>query len=102
MADDGRRRWFASIIQAGLDERIFSPDEVLAHVTPDVMAHHLPPAVLGAVLESSLAAGAMTPDRVLQTLTADLLAQHIPHDLLWRCVAEAAVRAGLTRSPGGS
>jgi hypothetical protein len=102
MADDSRRRWFASIIQTGLDEHIFGPDEVLQHVTPDVMAHHLPPPVLGAVLESSLAAGAMTADRVLETLTAEVLAQHIPHDVLWKCVAEAALRAGLTKASGGA
>ncbi len=100
MADDSRRRWFASIIQAGLDERIFGPEEVLHHVTPDVMAHHLPAPVLGAVLEASLAAGAMTPDRVLETLTAEVLAQHIPHDVLWKCVSDAAVRAGLAKSGG--
>jgi hypothetical protein len=102
MAEDSRSRWFASIIQAGLDEHMFGPDEVLLHVTPDVMAHHLPPAVLSAVLESSLAAGAMTPDRVIETLNAELLAQHIPHDVLWKCVADAAVRAGLTKVGGGA
>jgi hypothetical protein len=95
---DNRRRWFSSILRAGLEEQIFGPTQVLTHVTPDVMAHHLPPDVLSAVLEASLAAGAMTPDRVLETLTADVLAEHIPHDVLWKCVAEAAEREGLTKS----
>jgi hypothetical protein len=98
MSEDNRRRWFASILQAGLEEQILGPTQVLDYVTPDVMAHHLPPEVLSAVLEASLAAGAMTPDRVLETLTADVLAMHIPHDVLWKCVADAAEREGLTKA----
>jgi len=98
MPEENRRRWFASILQAGLEEEIFGATQVLAHVTPDVMAHHLPPEVLSAVLEASLAAGSMTPDRVLETLTAEVLAQHIPHDVLWKCVADAAEREGLTKA----
>lgn len=98
MANDSRQRWFASIFEAGLANDIFAPAQVLSHVTPEVMAQHLPPDVMTKVLQSSLSAGAMTPERVLETLAPAILAEHIPHQVLWECVLAAAERAGLDTS----
>lgn len=75
---------------------MFSPADVLAHATPDVLATHLPPELLSKVLASSLAAGSMTPERVLETVTPEQLARHLPHEVLWACIAAAAARAGVT------
>ena len=93
-----RQRWFARIMEAGLAERFFEPADVLRHVTPDVLANHLPPDLMGRILQSSLAAGAMTPERVLETVTPEVLAEHIPHHVLWSCVQTAAEKAGVTRA----
>jgi hypothetical protein len=90
-----REAWFAKVMASGLEHQIFNPSDVLAHVSPDVLAQHLPPDLLSKVLASSLAAGAMTPDRVLETVTPQMLAKHIPHDVLWACVQAAAARAGV-------
>ncbi len=101
MSNGARQRWFSQIIQSGLEHEIFGPNEVLSHVTPEVMAHNLPPEVMSQVLQLSLAAGSMTPERVLETLSPDLLAEHIPHQVLWDCVAAAADREGLTKAGKG-
>lgn len=77
---------------------MFVPSQVLSHVTPEVMAHNLPPEVMSQVLQLSLAAGAMTPERILETLSPDLLAEHIPHAVLWECVVAAAEREGLIKT----
>lgn len=100
MSQEQRQQWFARMMESGLQHDMFAPQDVLAHATPDVLASHLPPELLGKVLQASLAAGAMTPERVLETVTPEVLAKHIPHDVLWACIAAAAERAGV--SGGGT
>jgi hypothetical protein len=95
---ESRQRWFAQIIESGLEHEIFGPSQVLSHVTPEVMAHNLPPEIMTQVLQTSLTAGSMTPERVLETLKPALLARHIPLEVLWECVVSAAERAGLSKS----
>lgn len=95
MTNEGRQRWFAKMMESGLDNQIFGPADVLAHATPEVLATNLPPELLSKVLAASLAAGSMTPDRVLETVTPDVMAKHLPHDVLWQCIAAAAARAGI-------
>ena len=38
VSNGARQRWFSSIIQAGLEQQMFVPSQVLSHVTPEVMA----------------------------------------------------------------
>lgn len=99
MSNEGRQRWFAKMMESGLEQNMFAPSDVLHHATPEVLANNLPPELLSKVLASSLAAGAMTPDRVLETVTPDVMSRHLPHDVLWECIAAAAARAGVS---GGS
>lgn len=101
MSNGARQRWFSQIFQSGLEFEIFDPTQVLDHVTPDVMAKHLPPEIMSQVLQLSLAAGSMTPEGVLKTLNPDLLAEHIPHEVLWKCVVEAAEKSGLSKNEQG-
>ena len=98
MSHEARQRWFARMMESGLEQKIFAPSDVLAHATPDVLATNLPPELLSKVLAASLAAGAMTPERVLETVTPEIMSQHLPHDVLWDCIARAAERAGVTGS----
>jgi hypothetical protein len=98
MSLEARQRWFARMMESGLEQKIFAPSDVLTHATPDVLATNLPPELLSKVLAASLAAGAMTPERVLETVTPDVMSQHLPHDVLWDCIARAAERAGVTGS----
>ncbi|MCE9579194.1 MAG: hypothetical protein K8W52_39085 [Deltaproteobacteria bacterium] len=98
MSLEARQRWFARMMESGLEQKIFAPSDVLTHATPDVLATNLPPELLSKVLASSLAAGAMTPERVLETITPEVMSQHLPHDVLWDCIASAASRAGVTGS----
>ena len=92
---DQRQAWFAKMVESGLEHEVLGPSDVLAHATPEVLANHLPPDLLGKILAASLASGSMTPDRVLETVTPELLAKHLPHDVLWACIAAAAERAGV-------
>ena len=98
MSLEARQRWFARMLESGLEQKIFAPSDVLSHATPDVLASSLPPELLSKVLTASLAAGAMTPERVLETVTPEAMSLHIPHDVLWDCIASAASRAGVNGS----
>ena len=98
MSLEARQRWFAQMMESGLEQKIFAPTDVLNHATPDVLAKNLPPELLSKMLTSSLAAGAMTPERVLETVTPEAMSQHLPHDVLWDCIASAASRAGVNGS----
>ena len=98
MASDAQKRWFAEMMKAGLDEKIFEPADVLAFATAEVLANHLPPDLMSKVLQTSLASGAMTPAGVLKTVTPEIMAEHLPHDVLWACVMQAAERVGVTAS----
>jgi hypothetical protein len=97
MSSEQRQAWISRVVESGLQNQVFSPADVLAHATPDVLANHLPPELLSKVLATSLAAGAMTPERVLETVTPDHLARHLPHDVLWGCIAAGAARAGVVK-----
>jgi len=98
MSLEARQRWFARMMESGLEQKIFAPSDVLTHATPDVLATNLPPELLSKVLAASLAAGAMTPERVLETVTPEMLARHLPHEVLWWCITAAAARAGVTNA----
>lgn len=98
---DHRKRWFTQIIQSALEEDLVGPKKVLEHVTPEVMANHLPPALMSEILSKSLSAGAMRAELVLATLNPELMAEHIPHEVLWACIAEAGSEAGMEDGSGG-
>jgi len=93
---DAQQRWFAEMMESGLQHKIFVPKDVLAHATPEVLANHLPADLMSQVLQASLSAGAMTAERVLETVTPQVMAEHLPHDVLWRCIASAAQKVGVT------
>ena len=99
MTEDAKQRWFAELMKAGLEEEIFGARDVLDHVSPEVLAKHMPAELLGQVLDAALSASSMTPERVLETLDPAALARHIPLPLLWACVTAAAERRGIASAP---
>ena len=100
MAESARQKWFAHMLQVAMDEKVVTPALLVGYVTPDVLAHHLPPEVLSKILSSALAAGAMTPERLVETLTPEVLSDNIPLEVVWRCVEAGAERTGIAGDPG--
>jgi hypothetical protein len=88
-----RERWLAHVIQTALQLGIMTADDVLVHVTPELLAAYLPPDVMTGVLQASLKSGLMTPDTILSVAGPDVLCRHIPPAVLWEAAQAAAARA---------
>jgi hypothetical protein len=86
------RRFLLEILGAGLELGVITPEDVLRHVTPDVLAHHLPVTLKVKLLEASLAAERMTASLVVETIGTEGLAEHAPIGALWACINECARR----------
>lgn len=87
------RRFLFEVVSSGLALEMITPDDVLAHVTPEVLAHHLPIALKAKLLQASLNAERMTPALVVDVVGVDALVEHAPLAVLWACVRMCAARA---------
>lgn len=67
--------------------------DVIRHVTPDVLAAHLPRPLWARVIAACLGAKATDAKLVVETITLVELAEHIPHTILWACLHEIGTRA---------
>jgi hypothetical protein len=95
LPDSARQKWFAHMLGVGLDQKLLSPGQLVVHLTPEVLAHHLPADVMSRMIAASLAAGQMTPDRMFETLTPDVLVDSVPLEVLWRAIDAGAERGGI-------
>jgi hypothetical protein len=87
------RRFLFEVMSSGLALEMITPDDVLAHVTPEVLAHHLPIALKAKLLQASLNAERMTPALVVEVVGVDALVEHAPLSVLWACIRLCAARA---------
>ncbi len=87
------RSFLSTAIASALDFEIMSPDDVIEHITMEILAHHLPVNLKSRLLAAALGADAMNAMLVLDTLGVDALAEHAPAHLLWKCVSDAATRS---------
>ncbi len=86
------RRFLREVVSRGLELGVITPDDVLQHVTAEVLAHHMPIALKARLLQASLSAERMTPDLVVQVVGVEALAEHAPMPILWACVRSSAAR----------
>ena len=86
------RRFLYEILGMGLELETVSPDDVLRHITPEVLAHHLPVALKAKLLHASLNAERMTPALVVESIGVEGLVEHSPMPALWAVVRSAVER----------
>ena len=91
----GRERWFADVIQAGLETRVLVEPELLVHATPAILAKTMPRDVLVRMFEGALTSGTISPEAIVQTITPELLAEHVAPSVVWECIVTAAERADI-------
>ncbi len=77
--------WLAELFSASVAGGL-SPEDVMRHVTPNVLAEFLPSQVFSQLVSKSLRERTLSPKSVLASLPARVLTEHIPTDLVWTCV----------------
>lgn len=87
------RRFVYEILGLGLELETVTPEDVLAQVTPEVLAHHLPVDIKAKLLSATLEADRVTPGLIIEVVGIEALVEHSPIPVLWRCIRAAAVRA---------
>lgn len=90
-----RDSWYAEWLQAGLDTKILTEADILAHATPAVLIAALPRDVLASVLDGAISSGTTSPSEVVRIVRPATLAEHVPPAVLWACLVAAADRAGI-------
>lgn len=86
------RRFLYEIIGMGLELETVTPDDLIRHITPEVLAHHLPVALKAKLLHASLNAERMTPALIVESVGVEALVEHSPMPVLWSCVRTAVER----------
>lgn len=98
----GVEDFFTASLGRALELGIATPEDVLAHATPAVLAEHLPREEWTKLLRACLAAPRLDARLVVDTVTVPVLCEHVPFAILWACLAQLATRAlgrGLIAAP---
>jgi hypothetical protein len=85
--------FFVDALSSALDLGVATPDDVLRHVTPDVLSVHLPRPLWARLLTAALGAPKVDAQLVVETIGVPNLCEHVPSTIIWACVAEIAQRA---------
>ncbi len=85
--------FFVTTLQTALDLQIATPDDILKHVTPDVLAEVLPRPLWARLLTACLGAPRVDATLVIETVGVPNLCEHVPAPLIWACIADIASRS---------
>ena len=87
------KAFFVDALSSALDLGIATPDDVLRHVTPDVLASHLPRPLWARLLTACVGAPRVDAQLVVETIGVSNLCEHVPSPVIWAVIAEVATRA---------
>jgi hypothetical protein len=85
--------FFVATLSSALDLGIATPDDVVRHVTPDVLSLHLPRPLWARLLTAALGAPRVDAQLVVETIGVPNLCEHVPSPIIWACIAEIAQRS---------
>nr|MDQ3340213.1 hypothetical protein [Myxococcota bacterium] len=87
------KAFFVASLQSALDLGIATPDDVLKHVTPDVLANVLPRPLWARLFTACLGAPKVNAQLVVETIGVPNLCEHVPAQLIWACLSEIGNRS---------
>lgn len=87
------KSFFVASLSSALELGIATPNDVLRHVTSDVLAAHLPRPLWARLLTAALGAPQVDAQLVVETIGVPNLCEHVPATIIWACLAEIAQRA---------
>jgi len=87
------KSFFVASLSQALELGLATCEDVLRHVTPDVLAHHLPRPLWARVLTACVGAPRVDAQLVVETIGVPNLCEHIPQTIIWGCLLEIGARA---------
>jgi hypothetical protein len=87
------KAFFIDALTSALDLGLGTPDDVLRHATPDVLATHLPRPLWARLLTACLGASRVDAQLVIETIGIPNLCEHVPQSILWLAIRDIATRA---------
>jgi hypothetical protein len=87
------KSFFVTALSQALDLGLATCDDVLRHVTTDVLAHHLPRPLWARLLTACVGAPRVDAQLVVETIGVPNLCEHIPQTIIWGCLLEVGARA---------
>lgn len=87
------KSFFGDALGQALELGIGTADDVLRHVTPDVLSTHLPRPLWARLLIACLGAPKVDAQLVIETIGIPNLCEHVPSSLIWTVIAEIGARS---------
>jgi hypothetical protein len=87
------KAFYVDALGSALEQGIGTPADILRHVTPDVLAAHLPRPLWARLLTACLGAPNVDAQLVIETIGVPNLCEHVPSSLIWAVIADIAARA---------
>lgn len=87
------KAFFVDALTSALDLGVARPEDVIKHVTPDVLAQHLPRPLWARLITACLGAPRVDAQLVIETIGIANLAEHVPSTIIWACLAEIGARS---------
>jgi hypothetical protein len=87
------KAFFVDALTSALDLGVARPEDVVKHVTPDVLARHLPRPLWARLITACLGAPRVDARLVIETIGIPNIAEHIPSTIIWGCLAEVGARS---------
>ena len=87
------KKFLTDAIGSALELGVAAPDDVLRHVTPDVLANYLPRPLWARLLTACLGASKIDAQLVVETIGVPNLCEHVPSTIMWSCLGDIAARS---------
>jgi len=85
--------FFVDALTSALELGIGTADDVVRHVTPEILAKHLPRPLWARLFTACLGAPHVDATLVVETIGVPNLCEHVPASIMWACVAEIGARS---------
>ncbi|HUQ04554.1 MAG TPA: hypothetical protein VM261_18765 [Kofleriaceae bacterium] len=94
--------FLTAALESALDNGVATPDDVLRHASPEVLAVHVPRPVWARLIKTCLEAPRVDARLIVETIGVATLCEHVPANVMWGALAEIALRTlgrGLVAAP---
>lgn len=87
------KAFFVASLQTALDLQIATAEDILKHVTPDILSQYLPRPLWARLFTACLGAPRVDATLVVETIGVPNLCEHVPAQLIWACIADIGNRS---------